>query len=79
MRTKANSAQSSGDITVMGVLLGHQTGRVVDISNSFEFTYDRTAEGITINEAFLTRKQEQCMPCSLSCDFSASYDPSQTI
>ncbi|KAK9787263.1 hypothetical protein WJX73_001466 [Symbiochloris irregularis] len=62
MRTRANlqATQSSGDIKVLGILLGQQTGRVVDISNSFEIKIERDAQGnVSIDDVFLTRKQEQ--------------------
>ena len=44
----------------MGCLLGSQSGRVVDISNSFEISYTMGFGKVVIDEAFLTRKQEQC-------------------
>jgi len=58
-RVKAN-AQSGAVAPVMGCLLGSQSGRVVDISNSFEIEYTMPEGKVLINEAFLTRKQEQC-------------------
>jgi hypothetical protein len=58
-RVKANSP-SGADAPVMGCLLGSQSGRVVDISNSFEIEYTLQDGRVVINEAFLTRKQEQC-------------------
>jgi hypothetical protein len=61
-RVKAN-AQGSGapPAPVMGCLLGSQSGRAVDISNSFEIEYTTSPAGeVVINEAFLARKQEQC-------------------
>lgn len=45
---------------VLGCLLGQQAGRVVDVSNSFEFVYENTASGLVIDEGLLTKKTEQC-------------------
>lgn len=58
-RVKANSP-SGAATPVMGCLLGSQSGRVVDISNSFEIEYTMHDGKVVINDAFLTRKQEQC-------------------
>ncbi|KIZ02037.1 COP9 signalosome complex subunit 6 [Monoraphidium neglectum] len=57
-RVKANSP-SGAAAPVMGCLLGSQSGRVVDISNSFEIDYTLQNGRVVINEAFLTRKTEQ--------------------
>jgi COP9 signalosome complex subunit 6 len=60
-RVKANAQSSSAaPAPVMGCLLGSQSGRVVDISNSFEIEYKMENGSVVINEAFLSRKQEQC-------------------
>jgi hypothetical protein len=70
-RTKANSGASSNGAStsgapsttkVMGILLGSQVGRTVDISNSFEikFQLDPTTGGPVIDMPFLTHRQEQC-------------------
>ena len=60
-RTKVASPASNGVFRVMGCLLGQQSGRVVDISNSFEIKYERGDDGsIAINDAFLQKKMEQC-------------------
>lgn len=46
---------------VMGCLLGSQTGRTVDISNSFEMNFSINDQGaLVIDHAFLVKKQEQC-------------------
>ena len=61
-RTKAMSRGSAAPVQrVLGCLLGQQTGRSVDISNSFELNYELLADGsVVINTAFLIKKQEQC-------------------
>jgi len=59
VRIRANGlAQGSG--RVCGCLLGQQNGREVSISNSFELKIIDGMEGPDIDEAFLTRKQDQC-------------------
>ena len=70
-RTRANSNAEAGPATtVMGALLGQQTGRVVDISNCFEISFTDQPSGWHMNEAFFQRKQDQCvhfsaLPCRL--------------
>jgi COP9 signalosome complex subunit 6 len=44
---------------VLGCLLGIQTGRSVEIFNSFELKYDVLDELIVLDRGFLTQKQEQ--------------------
>ena len=59
VRIRANGL-GQADGRVYGCLLGQQTGRVVDISNSFELQVTDSMDGPSINEAFLTKKTEQC-------------------
>ena len=62
-RAKANLPdQNQPAPRVLGCLLGQQTGRVVDVSNSFEFVYQTTDAGLIINDELLTKKTEQCKP-----------------
>lgn len=58
-RTKANTGSTTA-VKVLGILLGSQDGRTVDISNSFEIKYEQTAEGVQLDQAFLVKRQEQC-------------------
>ncbi len=65
-RIRANKVDaSSPSPRVLGCLLGQQTGRVVDISNSLELKYTVGDEGVVIDEAYLIKKQEQCKWCTL--------------
>lgn len=58
-RTKANSASPNG-VRVLGCLLGSQSGRSIDISNSFEIKFETGPAGVsTIDIPFLLKKQEQ--------------------
>lgn len=63
-RTRANtpgaSAAGVAPPAVMGCLLGSQSGRTVDISNSFEIKYSTSAGQVEVDVAFLLKKQEQC-------------------
>ena len=51
-RVKANSPPADS-IKVLGCLLGSQSGRTVDICNSFEFRYEVTSDGIVVDQDFL--------------------------
>ena len=62
-RAKANAEDASTAPRVLGCLLGHQTGRIVDISNSFEFAYENTPQGVMLDMTLLTKKTEQCEHC----------------
>lgn len=58
-RAKANAQEPGTAPRVLGCLLGHQNGRIVDISNSFEFAYEDTPQGVLLDTTLLTRKTEQ--------------------
>lgn len=73
IRTKANTpagnagGSSGSNLTgsgspnkVLGILLGVQSGRSVDISNSFEIKYQLVDGMVVIDDGFLLHKQEQC-------------------
>lgn len=59
-RVHANNPVDGERTRVLGCLLGQQSGRVVDISNSLEIKYVTGEHGIVIDEAYLAKKQEQC-------------------
>ena len=66
VRMRANGlAQGSG--RVFGCLLGQQVGREVSISNSFEIIIEDGMEGPLVDEAFLTKKTEQCKASQQEC------------
>jgi COP9 signalosome complex subunit 6 len=56
-RIKAQSGSASPPPRVYGCVLGVQTGRTVEIFNSFELHYDATQN--VLDRAFLESKQEQ--------------------
>ncbi len=60
-RVHANGNTEQPRTRVLGCLLGQQTGRVVDISNSLEIRYEDGPNGVTIDEVYLAKKQEQCV------------------
>jgi hypothetical protein len=63
-RMRANPAAGAAPgapVVVLGCLLGSQTGRTVDVSNSFEIKYAEGAAGaFDVDQAFLLKRQEQC-------------------
>jgi COP9 signalosome complex subunit 6 len=62
-RIKAQTPGAARPPRVYGCVLGVQTGRTVEIFNSFELRYDPVA--YVLDRAFLETKQEQCefSPC----------------
>ena len=59
-RTRANCPTAGAEVRVLGCLLGQQSGRTVDISNSFEMRSVEGAGAAAIDEAFLHKKMDQC-------------------
>lgn len=60
-RTRANTpAAPSSGVKVLGALLGSQSGRTIDISNSFEVKFDVVDGSLVIDNPFLLKKQGQC-------------------
>lgn len=62
-RVKAQNGGGAGSVPrptprVFGCVLGVQTGRTVEVFNSFELTYDPALEAL--DRSFLETKQEQC-------------------
>ena len=80
-RAKANLQDASlPPPRVLGCLLGQQAGRVVDVSNSFEFVYESTASGLVIDEGLLTKKTEQCkLLQSVATDARSNMQPHALI
>ncbi|GFH31109.1 MPN domain-containing protein, partial [Haematococcus lacustris] len=77
-RTKVNTGNPA--TKVMGILLGSQAGRTVDISNSFEMKYELTAEGgVQIDSAFLLKKQEQYKQVFSKLDVVGWYTTGQEL
>ena len=73
VRIKANG-MASGSGRVYGILLGQQLGRQISISNSFELQVRESANGdVDIDEAFLTKKLDQCKPRLRPICFSWEY------
>ena len=60
-RLLASEAEDAAYIPrALGLLLGSQDGRKVDISNSFEVCYDLVAGECVLDEEFTMRRLEQC-------------------
>lgn len=71
----STSAGGGAATRVLGCLLGSQSGRTVDISNSFEMRLVGGSD-VDIDEAFLQTKMEQCeWPVPLACDAAAPSPP----
>lgn len=81
VRSRANTQNPTIDnCKALGLLLGQQNGRVVDISNSFELKYQRDSEGaIQIDEAFLTKRQEQYKQTFAKLDVVGWYSTGQGL
>lgn len=69
--TRTKAVQGGKPSRVLGCLLGHQHGRVVEIVNSFEVTRVQGAGGggddTGIDHEFLRKKQEQCAAPANAC------------
>jgi len=47
-------------VTVIGALIGKQTGRNIEVMNSFELMFDIVANDIVIDMDYYNTKEEQC-------------------
>jgi len=66
---------------VVGALLGIQTGRSVEIFNSFElvFNIDAKTKEVNIDPKYLTKKQEQFKKVFPTYDFLGWYSTSESV
>jgi len=58
---------------VIGAIVGTQTGRTVEISNSFELVYDVVDKNVVIEQKYLAQKQEQFRKVFPTSDFLGWY------
>ncbi|CAH1767724.1 5663_t:CDS:2 [Entrophospora sp. SA101] len=65
--------QTQSDVTVLGALLGRQSGRDVEITNSYELAYDLIDGRIHINNEYFVTKQEQFRQVFPQFDFLGWY------
>eukprot|EP00735_Rhodelphis_limneticus_P014382 TRINITY_DN8401_c0_g1::TRINITY_DN8401_c0_g1_i1::g.29128::m.29128 TRINITY_DN8401_c0_g1::TRINITY_DN8401_c0_g1_i1::g.29128 ORF type:complete len:305 (+),score=37.70,sp/Q54C92/CSN6_DICDI/46.98/6e-84,MitMem_reg/PF13012.1/1.4e-22,JAB/PF01398.16/1.4e-18,DIPSY/PF11763.3/0.024,RepA_C/PF04796.7/0.16 TRINITY_DN8401_c0_g1_i1:55-969(+) len=56
--TRIKAQHGSNPVRVIGILLGVQSGRNVEIFNSFELDYELQMGKLILNRAFLTKRQE---------------------
>jgi len=63
---------------VIGALLGIQTGRNIEIMNSFELVYDVVDKRIVIDSKYLTPKQEQFKKVFPTYDFLGWYSTGES-
>lgn len=47
-------------LTVIGALIGKQTGRNLEIMNSFELVFDKIEGDIVIDKDYYSTKEQQC-------------------
>jgi len=79
--TRARVQNSVENPRVIGALLGIQSGRNVEIFNSFElvFQIDNKSKDVTIESKYLTRKQEQFKKVFPTYDFLGWYSTSDAV
>jgi COP9 signalosome complex subunit 6 len=58
--TRSKVQQHQENPRVIGALLGIQTGRQIEIFNSFELVFNVVDGAIVIDQTYLHKKQEQC-------------------
>jgi len=58
--TRAKYTSNERNPRVIGALLGVQSGRSVEVTNSFELVYSVVDGAVIIDVDYLKRKQEQC-------------------
>jgi len=63
----------------IGALLGIQTGRNVEIFNSFELVYDLVEKQVSIDSNYLTKKQEQFKKVFANYDFLGWYSTGESV
>ena len=60
-------------VTVIGALIGKQTGRNIEVMNSFELMFDIVANDIVIDMDYYNTKEEQCRCIVLYIKFIKSH------
>ena len=73
LRAQEGSAQP-----VFGALIGKQTGRNIEIMNSFELHYTIENDNVLINKLFYVQKEEQFKQVFPDLDFLGWYTTSNT-
>ncbi|XP_071521892.1 COP9 signalosome complex subunit 6 [Panulirus ornatus] len=71
-------AQEGKPVQVLGALIGKQTGRHVEIMNSFELSYDELDGHIIINREYYTLKEEQYKQVFSDMDLLGWYTTGDT-
>jgi len=77
IRTKVQN--SVDNPRVIGALLGIQTGRNVEIFNSFELVFDIVDKQVVIDPKYLTKKQEQFKKVFPTYDFLGWYSTAESV
>nr|XP_053649446.1 COP9 signalosome complex subunit 6-like isoform X1 [Cherax quadricarinatus]XP_053649447.1 COP9 signalosome complex subunit 6-like isoform X1 [Cherax quadricarinatus]XP_053649448.1 COP9 signalosome complex subunit 6-like isoform X1 [Cherax quadricarinatus] len=71
-------AQEGKPVQVLGALIGKQTGRHIEIMNSFELSYDELGGHIIINRDYYTVKEEQYKQVFSDMDLLGWYTTGDT-
>jgi COP9 signalosome complex subunit 6 len=77
--TRTRVQNNTPDARVIGALLGIQTGRDVEIYNSFELVYEGADKKMTIDLAYLNAKQEQMKKVFPLYDFLGWYSTGSEV
>jgi len=71
--TREKFQKTSGNVKVIGALLGTQNGRAIEIFSSFEIPFTQTDDNIVIDEQFFLAKQVQYKQVFPNYDFLGWY------
>lgn len=77
--TRGRVQNNSSNVRVIGALLGNQTGRDVEIFNSFELIYEYVDNKVTIDLTYLAAKQEQFKKVFPLYDFLGWYSTGSDV
>lgn len=72
-RAKVEATNTNPHPRVIGALLGVQNGREIEISNSFELTYNTVEGNVVVDTEYLKSKQEQFKKVFPTNDFLGWY------
>ncbi|ROT79352.1 COP9 constitutive photomorphogenic-like protein subunit 6 [Penaeus vannamei] len=76
--TRQRAQEVTSEVQVLGALIGKQTGRHVEIMNSFELSYDMLDGNIIINREYYTLKEEQYKQVFSDLDLLGWYTTGDT-
>jgi len=77
--TRSRVQQRQDNPRVIGAFLGLQTGRQIEICNSFELVYSTVEGAIVIDQSYLQKKQEQFKKVFPTYDFLGWYSTGSQV